>query len=146
MYFFVHLMQDYGIWERGDKLNHGMPELNASSIGMAKVSLSVPYLVSYITFHSCVYCKFWYIYSPIHWKLSKWKILQIHVLGKPFYYINTRETRCAFAQKHDIFTHENNMLSSHVKRSPLLWLHNKLCLSQQKAIKMKWFGISLVFT
>ena len=29
--------QDYGIWERGDKLNHGMPELNASSIGMAKV-------------------------------------------------------------------------------------------------------------
>ena len=33
------LSQDYGIWERGDKLNHGMPELNASSIGMAKVSL-----------------------------------------------------------------------------------------------------------
>lgn len=30
--------QDYGIWERGDKLNHGMPELNTSSIGMAKVS------------------------------------------------------------------------------------------------------------
>ena len=29
--------QDYGIWERGDKLNHGFPELNASSIGMAKV-------------------------------------------------------------------------------------------------------------
>ena len=29
--------QDYGIWERGDKLNHGMPELNTSSIGMAKV-------------------------------------------------------------------------------------------------------------
>ena len=29
--------QDYGIWERGDKTNHGQTELNASSIGMAKV-------------------------------------------------------------------------------------------------------------
>ena len=58
-------------------------------------------------------------------------------------YINTRETRCAFAQKHDIFARENNMLSSHVKRSPLLWLHNKLCLSQQKAIKMKWYFIGV---
>lgn len=28
---------DYGIWERGDKTNHGLPELNSSSIGMAKV-------------------------------------------------------------------------------------------------------------
>ena len=39
IYFLVS--QDYGIWERGDKLNHGMPELNASSIGMAKVSLGL---------------------------------------------------------------------------------------------------------
>ncbi|XP_020901994.1 phosphorylase b kinase regulatory subunit alpha, liver isoform [Exaiptasia diaphana] len=30
---------DYGIWERGDKLNHGLPELNASSIGLAKAAL-----------------------------------------------------------------------------------------------------------
>lgn len=30
---------DYGIWERGDKSNHGLPELNASSIGMAKAAL-----------------------------------------------------------------------------------------------------------
>uniref|UniRef100_A0A1A9X0B4 Phosphorylase b kinase regulatory subunit n=1 Tax=Glossina brevipalpis TaxID=37001 RepID=A0A1A9X0B4_9MUSC len=30
---------DYGIWERGDKTNHGEPELNASSIGMAKAAL-----------------------------------------------------------------------------------------------------------
>ena len=37
-------------------------------------------------------------------------------------------------RKHVIFTRENNMFSSHVKRSPLLWLHNKSCLSQQKAI------------
>ena len=30
-------IKDYGIWERGDKTNNGQPELNASSIGMAKV-------------------------------------------------------------------------------------------------------------
>lgn len=30
---------DYGIWERGNKLNHGLPELNASSVGMAKAAL-----------------------------------------------------------------------------------------------------------
>ncbi|XP_071125391.1 probable phosphorylase b kinase regulatory subunit alpha isoform X5 [Mytilus edulis] len=30
---------DYGIWERGDKTNHGYPELNSSSIGMAKAAL-----------------------------------------------------------------------------------------------------------
>uniref|UniRef100_A0A8B9ZDW1 Phosphorylase b kinase regulatory subunit n=1 Tax=Buteo japonicus TaxID=224669 RepID=A0A8B9ZDW1_9AVES len=29
---------DFGIWERGDKTNQGITELNASSIGMAKVS------------------------------------------------------------------------------------------------------------
>lgn len=52
MYFFFHLTQDYGIWERGDKLNHGMPELNASSIGMAKVSLSVPYYFSELHYFS----------------------------------------------------------------------------------------------
>lgn len=31
------LLQDYGMWERGDKTNQGIPELNASSVGMAKV-------------------------------------------------------------------------------------------------------------
>lgn len=30
---------DYGIWERGNKMNHGKPELNASSVGMAKAAL-----------------------------------------------------------------------------------------------------------
>ena len=36
--FYPHsAFQDYGIWERGDKTNRGLPELNASSIGMAKV-------------------------------------------------------------------------------------------------------------
>lgn len=29
--------QDFGMWERGDKTNKGIPEINASSIGMAKV-------------------------------------------------------------------------------------------------------------
>ena len=32
-------------------------------------------------------------------------------------------TRWAFTRKLHIFTCENNMLSSHVKISPLLWLH-----------------------
>ncbi len=31
---------DYGIWERGNKVNHGSSELNASSIGMAKAALT----------------------------------------------------------------------------------------------------------
>ena len=30
---------DYGIWERGNKINHGIAELNASSVGMAKAAL-----------------------------------------------------------------------------------------------------------
>jgi phosphorylase kinase alpha/beta subunit len=30
---------DYGIWERGNKINHGSAELNASSVGMAKSAL-----------------------------------------------------------------------------------------------------------
>ena len=37
-----------------------------------------------------------------------------------------------------------NMMSSCVKISLLLRLHNKLRLSHQKSIKVKWFGISLV--
>uniref|UniRef100_A0A3B4T9I8 Phosphorylase b kinase regulatory subunit n=1 Tax=Seriola dumerili TaxID=41447 RepID=A0A3B4T9I8_SERDU len=30
---------DYGMWERGDKTNQGIPELNGSSVGMAKAAL-----------------------------------------------------------------------------------------------------------
>lgn len=30
---------DYGLWERGNKINVGNPELNASSVGMAKAAL-----------------------------------------------------------------------------------------------------------
>eukprot|EP00731_Ephydatia_muelleri_P030533 Em0022g47a len=36
---FCMMRQDYGIWERGDKSNHGETELNATSIGMAKAAL-----------------------------------------------------------------------------------------------------------
>lgn len=35
----AYCVPDYGVWERGDKSNHGLPELNASSIGMAKAAL-----------------------------------------------------------------------------------------------------------
>ncbi|XP_076312264.1 putative phosphorylase b kinase regulatory subunit alpha isoform X1 [Tachypleus tridentatus] len=35
----AYCVPDYGIWERGDKTNHGLPELNASSIGMVKAAL-----------------------------------------------------------------------------------------------------------
>lgn len=31
--------KDYGIWERGDKTNHGYLELNSSSVGMAKAAI-----------------------------------------------------------------------------------------------------------
>ncbi|KTF71501.1 hypothetical protein cypCar_00036278 [Cyprinus carpio] len=33
------MRQDFGMWERGDKTNTGIPEINASSIGMAKAAL-----------------------------------------------------------------------------------------------------------
>ena len=55
-----------------------------------------------------------------------------------FYYINTNEIPGELSC-------ENNTLSSHVKISPLLWLHNKWRLSHQKTFKVKWFCISLVF-
>ena len=53
------------------------------------------------------------------------------------YYINTNEIPDELSWE--------NMISSHVKISLLLWLHNKSHLSHQKTIKVKWFGISLVF-
>lgn len=33
----AYCIPDYGIWERGDKTNHGLPELNSSSIGLCLV-------------------------------------------------------------------------------------------------------------
>ena len=35
----AYRVADYGIWERGDKGNEGLPERNASSIGMVKAAL-----------------------------------------------------------------------------------------------------------
>ena len=41
------------------------------------------------------------------------------------------------AKTEHLHTSENEMLSSHVKRSPLLWLHNKSRISRQKGVKVK---------
>jgi phosphorylase kinase alpha/beta subunit len=35
----AYRISDYGVWERGNKINRGDPELNASSVGMAKAAL-----------------------------------------------------------------------------------------------------------
>lgn len=41
MYYIArdYRIADYGIWGRGDKGNHGLPERNASSISMAKAAI-----------------------------------------------------------------------------------------------------------
>ena len=65
------------------------------------------------------------------------KLHSVSVYNNYFYYVNTNEIPGELS-------HENLMFS-HVKMSPLLWLHNKLHLSHQKISKVKWFGISLVF-
>ena len=66
-----------------------------------------------------------------------------HVLPQPAqithpHYINTNEITGKLTRE--------NLISSRVKISPLLWLHNRSLLSHQKTIKGKWFGSSLVFT
>lgn len=35
----TYTIADYGIWERGNKINHGTTEINGSSVGMAKAAL-----------------------------------------------------------------------------------------------------------
>lgn len=35
----AYCVPDYGIWERGNKINHGTTEINGSSVGMAKAAL-----------------------------------------------------------------------------------------------------------
>ena len=66
--------------------------------------------------------------------------------------IARQECMCAKTNMAEINTNESpgdlsceNMMFSHVKISPLLWLHRNLRLSYQKTIKVKWLGISLVF-
>ena len=60
-------------------------------------------------------------------------LLSINLL----YYINANEIPSELSGKNMISSRETNMLSSHVKRSPLLW--------QKKGVELKWFCISLVF-
>jgi len=54
-----------------------------------------------------------------------------------FYFINTNEIPGELSCE--------NRITSRVKRSQLLWLHNKVQKKKKKAIKVKLFGISLVF-
>lgn len=35
----MNKFEDYGVWERGDKTNQGIRELNSSSVGMVKAAL-----------------------------------------------------------------------------------------------------------
>merc|ERR1719357_1892714 len=35
----AYVIPDYGMWERGDKSNQSIMELNSSSVGMAKAAL-----------------------------------------------------------------------------------------------------------
>ena len=63
--------------------------------------------------------------------------MKYYVVNNNIYYINTNEIPGELL-------HEN-LISSHVKISPLLWLRNNSHLSHQKTIKVKWFGISLMF-
>ena len=47
-------------------------------------------------------------------------------------------TKWTFPRKLHIFTREDNMLSSHEKRSPSLWLHNKSRLWKQAGLVFHW--------
>ena len=51
-----------------------------------------------------------------------------------FYYINTNEIPSQLSRENLISSHVKITLSSHVKTSSLLWLHNKPYLSDQKTI------------
>ena len=58
---------------------------------------------------------------------------ELHLLYK-----HQWNTKWAFPRKLHIFTREDNMLSSHVKRSPSLWLHNKSHLWKQADLVFHW--------
>ena len=63
-----------------------------------------------------------------HPSIPSWRFIFNYLL----LYKHQWNTKSSFSRKLDIFTRENNMLSSHVKTSSLLWLHNKPYLSDQK--------------
>ena len=63
-----------------------------------------------------------------------------------FFFSNTKliKYQVSFFQKKSYLHMQNNILSSCIKNSLLLWLHDKSHLSQRKKrIKVKWFDISL---
>ncbi|XP_059942564.1 phosphorylase b kinase regulatory subunit alpha, liver isoform isoform X3 [Mesoplodon densirostris] len=49
----AYKVADYGMWERGDKTNQGIPELNASSVGMAKAALEAIDELDLFGAHGC---------------------------------------------------------------------------------------------
>ena len=74
-----------------------------------------------------------------HALLTNDKVKKDHLFYKHHW-----NTKWAFARKLDIFTCENNMLSSYVKISLLLWHHNKLHLSDKNCLsKMVWYFIGV---
>ena len=84
-----------------------------------------------------------YLFKSVNKRTQKYtmNIYELYI-NYILHYINTNEIPGELSR----FTYENNMSSSHVKRSRLLWLHDTSRLSQQKkCFEVKWFGISLVF-
>ena len=66
--------------------------------------------------------------SLVRYRVDHEKIKFISISGHVIFcllYKHQWNTKWAFPRKRQIFTREENMLSSHVKRSPSLWLHNK---------------------
>ena len=71
--------KDYGIWERGDKINHGETELNATSIGMAKVRRGEGCSPKWgiMKYWTCAVhiegCEGWWLaggHGSVHWQLK----------------------------------------------------------------------------
>ena len=117
-----------------------LQKLRVHSIGMIQIRVSDawspgPWYFKWIIKIPRWNCQF--LWSMCY-TLSDPSDLKSLILTHCLYYKHQWNTRWAFPWKHNILTCENNMLSSHVKRSPLLWLHNKSRLSQQKLFK--WNG------
>ena len=76
------------------------------------------------------------IWREIYWppKLTRSREIKYLLL----IYKHQWNTKWAFPRKLHIFTHEDNMLSSHVKRSPSLWLHNESRLWKQADLVFHW--------
>ena len=84
------------------------------------------------------------MHEPVGWEKSCDYYLLI-IYKKTFHFSNhcllykhQWNTKWAFPRKLHIFTCEDNMLSSHVKRSPSLWLQNKSHLWKQADLVFHW--------